>query len=60
MEYRPDLENIEDALDRADVTWVREKPKDRRFKNGDDSAEDAWRCIETGEIRYCAVGQSPD
>jgi hypothetical protein len=38
------------------MKWQRKPELDKRFKHGDDYAGDAWQNIETGEIRYVAVG----
>ncbi len=40
-------------------TWVRVPEHDRRIARGDDFAGDAWRHLETGELRYVAVGRKP-
>ena len=39
--------------------WERAPEHDKRIGRGDDYAGDAWRHVETGELRYVAVGHNP-
>lgn len=36
--------------------WERTPQYDKRIKDGDDWAGDAWRHHETGEVRWTVVG----
>ena len=39
----------------ASWVWKRASELDKRIKNGDDFAGDAWKHITTGEIHYVSV-----
>ncbi len=43
----------------SEIGYFRTPMQDKRFARGDDYAGDAWRNVETGEIKIVAVGHSP-
>jgi hypothetical protein len=38
------------------MSWYRVPEQDKRIRNGDDFAGDAWRNYDTGEIHYVVPG----
>lgn len=42
------------------MQYERAPEHDKRIRRGDDFAGDAWRDIKTGEIRWVAVGYTPE
>ena len=44
----------------APSVWQREPELDTRFARGDDFASDAWRNVQTGELRRVIPGHRPD